>query len=182
MTTFADNYGFRHTTSSPKFPQSNGEAERAVQIVKCLLKKTNDPYMALLRYRVIPLANGYSPAELLMSHRLHTDLPATNAHLMPSVPNYLTVKAKEQEKWRKQKDVFDKRHAVQELDPLLPGEQVWIPVQGQLLNQLLLDLIMCLYLLALSEETVYTCISYLRTIVELLGVAVFLSHQKMVPR
>lgn len=124
---FADNYGFKHTTSSPKFPQSNGEAERAVQTVKCLLKKAIDPYMALLTYRATPLANGYSPAELLMSRRLRTDLPALSAHLMPSVPDYLTVKAKEQEKRKKQKDVFDKRHAVQELDPLLPGEQVWIP-------------------------------------------------------
>lgn len=38
FTSFADSYGFRLITSSPRFPQSNGEAERMVQTVKNLLK------------------------------------------------------------------------------------------------------------------------------------------------
>ena len=36
---FAKQYGFKHVTSSPEYPQSNGKAEKAVQIVKRLLKK-----------------------------------------------------------------------------------------------------------------------------------------------
>ena len=36
---FAMQYGFKHVTSSPEYPQSNGKAETAVQIVKRLLKK-----------------------------------------------------------------------------------------------------------------------------------------------
>lgn len=75
---FANEYGFLHTTSSPKFPQSNGEAERAVRTVKNLLNKSQDPYMAMLTYRSSPLGNGFSPAELLMSRRLRTNLPMTH--------------------------------------------------------------------------------------------------------
>ena len=39
---FAENFGFIHTNSSPKFPQSNGEVERGVQTIKNLLKKSDD--------------------------------------------------------------------------------------------------------------------------------------------
>ena len=35
--TFAKGYQFTHVTSSPYHPQSNGEAERAVGTIKCLL-------------------------------------------------------------------------------------------------------------------------------------------------
>ena len=64
---FAEEYGFLHTISSPKFPQSNGEAERAVKTVKALLKKSEDLYLAMLIYQSTPLQNGFSPSELLMN-------------------------------------------------------------------------------------------------------------------
>lgn len=63
---FAASNGFKHITSSPGFPQSNGEAEQAAQTVKNLLKKAADSYMALLAYRATALQNGYCPAQLLM--------------------------------------------------------------------------------------------------------------------
>ena len=49
---FAKEWNFRHTTSSPHFPQSNGFVERAIQTVKKVLKKAHDgkqdPYLDLL--------------------------------------------------------------------------------------------------------------------------------------
>jgi len=46
-------------TSSLCYPQSNGEAEWAVQTVKNFLKKEGDRYLALLSYSV-PLRTGTS--------------------------------------------------------------------------------------------------------------------------
>lgn len=45
---FANEYEFRHVTSSPKFSQSNGAAEAAVKIAKSILKKSKDTYLGLL--------------------------------------------------------------------------------------------------------------------------------------
>ena len=73
---FSNDYGFVHTASSPKFPQANGEAERAVQTIESLLKKAHDPYEVLLNYRNTPLGGmGLPPAQLLMGCRLKTSLP-----------------------------------------------------------------------------------------------------------
>ena len=79
FTDFARTYGFDHRTSSPKYPQSNGKAEKGVQIVKRILGKAKDsgtdPYLALMQYRSAPMENGKSPAELLMNRKLKTILP-----------------------------------------------------------------------------------------------------------
>ena len=47
---YAHEYQFEHATRSLFHSQSNGEAECAVKIVKRLLKKEGDTYLALLSY------------------------------------------------------------------------------------------------------------------------------------
>ena len=58
FTKFAKAYDFAHTTSSPRYPQSNGEVERAVRSIKSLLKKADNPLLVLLSYRATPLKMG----------------------------------------------------------------------------------------------------------------------------
>ena len=84
---FAEDWGFTHLTSSPRYSQSNGEAERAVKTVKALITKSEDPYLALLSYRSTPLQNGYTPAELLMGRKLRSTLPLSSEKLIPKLPD-----------------------------------------------------------------------------------------------
>lgn len=119
-------YGFKHVTSGPRFSQSNREAERHVQTVKRLLKKAQDPYLALLAYRATPLSNGYSPAQLLMGHRLRTSVPQHHSLLSPELPDRDTVADKDKERTIQDTRVFNKRHRVQNLCQITPGQLVWI--------------------------------------------------------
>ena len=92
---FVSDYQFEHITSNPHYPQSNGEAERAVQTVKSLLKKEGDPYLALLLYRATPLQCGFSPSELLMSRKLRANLLMTWEQLRPKVSDPLTARGRD---------------------------------------------------------------------------------------
>ena len=57
MAEFAKSYGFQHTTSSPYYPQGNGQAERTVKTVKTLIPNADNPFLALLNYRATPLSS-----------------------------------------------------------------------------------------------------------------------------
>ena len=124
---FAKNYGFSHMTSSPRYPQSNGLAERTVQTIKNLLKKASDPYLGLLEYRNTPIDNIASPAQMLMSRHLRSAMPCTAAQLRPSVVD--PRRTDEALKW---KQAVQKRYYDRTSRPLsnLHGGQV-VPVQLQ---------------------------------------------------
>lgn len=73
---FLNKLGISHNPSSPKFSQSNGEAEAAVKIAKSLITKNSENlWQALLEYRSTPLKNGLSPAELLFGRKIRSCLP-----------------------------------------------------------------------------------------------------------
>lgn len=126
FTSFADLFGFRHITSSLRFPQSNGEAERAVQTVKNLLKKSADPYLPLLAYRATPLQSGYSPAQLLMGRCLRTTVPTLPCQLDPALPDCVAFKQKEKERGISDAANYNRRHRTIPLSVLSPVEQVWV--------------------------------------------------------
>ena len=77
---FSRQWNFKHITSSPKYPQSNGKVEAAVKSAKTILKRSQkartDPYLALLEYRNTPTQGmDTSPVMRLMSRRTRTRLP-----------------------------------------------------------------------------------------------------------
>ena len=124
---------FVHTTSSPRYPEANGEVERAVRTAKSLLRKNDDIYSALLTYRSNPLQNGLSPSELLMGRRLRTQLPIHPNNLYPNVQpkERQTVETKERSYRLNQQLSFNKRHRANELPTLHPGDHVGVRVQDR---------------------------------------------------
>ena len=81
---FSSVYGFKHVTSSPHYPCSNGFIESQVKIVKRTLEKVakdnGDPHLALLYLRSTPVDSKLpSPAQLLQ-HRSFTDT-------LPKIPS-----------------------------------------------------------------------------------------------
>uniref|UniRef100_A0A8C9WWT4 Integrase catalytic domain-containing protein n=1 Tax=Sander lucioperca TaxID=283035 RepID=A0A8C9WWT4_SANLU len=123
---FAQKWSFSHVTSSPHFPQSNGEAERAVRTIKGLLKKSSDPYLALMAYRAAPLANGHSPAELLMGRKIRTPVPVIPSQLNPRWTDMENLKRTEQRYRQKQKQNYDRRHRARNMPLLQQGDRVWV--------------------------------------------------------
>ena len=79
---FARQWGFRHATSSPQYPQSNGKAEATVKSIKKLLRAAwtgrainqNHLARALLQYRNTP--SRLSPAQKLFGRPIQDTLPA----------------------------------------------------------------------------------------------------------
>jgi transposase InsO family protein len=125
--TFAQEYGFQHTTSSPHFPQSNGLAERYVQTAKNLLKKAKqagtDPYLALLAYRNTPVNEKLgSPTQRLFGRRTKTTLPTSTTLLEPKIIEPKIVKETLHKNKEKQKQYFD--HHTKELSVLQLGDNV----------------------------------------------------------
>ena len=122
---FTKDYGFTHVTSSPRYPKSNGEAERAVGTVKRMWK-TSDPHLSLLAYRTTPLDNGYTPSELLMGRLLQTTLPVHQNNLMPRNTTKDDIAEHEEAKRQATKQHHDQHFRAKELSELKPDGMVYI--------------------------------------------------------
>ena len=130
---FAQSYNFKHITSSPKFPQSNGTAERAVQTAKRLLTKAKedgkDPYLALLDFRNTPIDKKLgSPVQRLMGRRTRTLLPTSSELLKPKVIDTSVVTRRKQECAKKKKVYYDRQ--AKALPELSSGENVYVKLQN----------------------------------------------------
>jgi hypothetical protein len=122
MRDFADHWGFTHDTSSPRYPQSNGLAERAVGIVKKLWSGNGDRDAALLAYRTTPLKCGYSPSQLLYARAVRSGL---GQPIEEFVDYELFETFMEREK-ELAKEKWDKKYRAKTLPRLKAGERVWV--------------------------------------------------------
>ena len=123
-------YGFTHVTSSPMYPQSNGEAERAVQTAKNIMKKNVDQHLGFLAYHTAPLQNGQAPCQLLMGRNLRSTLPTTPAHLHQGHDKEI-VRANESLYRQKMADNYNRRHRTVTLPVLEQGDRVWVRDQDR---------------------------------------------------
>ena len=133
---FVHKWGIQHTTSSPRFPQSNGFIERQVQTIKKIIKKCKKEkqslHLAMLDLRATPVDSKLpSPAEMLMGRPITTLLPSRTS------PSPVTVAQRQHLDCRQStmKSSYD-RHAGESLPPLHKGQNVrildkasktWIP-------------------------------------------------------
>lgn len=134
---FAFDYHFEHITSSPYYSQSNGAVEAAVKVAKRLIKKCDNIYEGLLNYRSTPLANGFSPAELMMGRKFKSLVP-----ILPRLLKTENKKVMENEHRNKEKQItsYNKRYRTKDLPELKKGDRVWIidlQKYGKILEKLL---------------------------------------------
>ena len=90
---YCQDRGIIHLTGAPYHPSTNGAAERLVQTFKQAIRKSErDPKEAtvefLMQYRRSPVANGYSPSQLLNNRQLRTKIDT----LVPSPTHLLQGK------------------------------------------------------------------------------------------
>ena len=125
---FAASWDFRHVTSSPGYPQSNGLAERTVQTVKKMLDKAktdgNNPLLAILEYRSTPVDNLASPAQLLMGRQLRSTLPTTEEQLAPRTIQPAAVIERRQQQQTTQQRYYNL--TAHPLPPLKTGDHAFV--------------------------------------------------------
>lgn len=137
---FSQEWNFTHNFSSPRYPQSNGMAERYIQTIKNMLRKVladnKDINLALLHYRNTPIINGCSPFQLLMSRTARTNFPINPNNLHPKIVKVKEYNSYLRKKQSYQKQYYNYRKGAKGLSLIAPGTKVlvqtfpkatWIP-------------------------------------------------------
>lgn len=129
---FSKDWKFNHITSSPRYPRSNGLAERTVQTAKHLLEKVcrsrQDPYLAILESRNTPVDGFASPAQLLMSRNLRSTIPSLS-QLQPKVIDTESLRQQRELVQQRQKYYHDQSsHSLTQLEK---GESVRIKQENK---------------------------------------------------
>lgn len=111
---FAHDWNFSLVTSSPHYPQSNGLAERFVQVAKNMLKKCiedkTDIEKALLNYRNSERKDLGSPNQRLMSRATRGVIPMDSSKLQPKIVEDVSNKLKRERD--NQKKYYDRNAKV----------------------------------------------------------------------
>ncbi len=120
---FASESNFKRISSSPHYPQSNGQAEKAVHISKMILSQ-EDPVGALMTYRSTPLPSlEESPASLMMGKEIRISLPTLPVNLHPRKVDHQRLKVTDRTNKSKSKNTFNQKH---------PGDRVKIRTKRRL--------------------------------------------------
>ena len=121
---FAKDSAFKIVTSSPKYPQSNGKVENAVNTAKMLIIKSANWRIGLMEYTATPLTGiGYSPAQLMFGRNIRTKLPSTSQSLLKATTEDVQSKMKVHK--NRQKYYYD-RTVRGSLEPLKVGQEVYM--------------------------------------------------------
>ena len=141
----AQSYGFKHTRTSPHYPQSNGKAESAVKQVKKTLRMArasgNDFYLALLNVRNTPKeGHNTSPAQRMMSRSTRTTLSVSANLLKPhmvqnSLESILQRQAKQQKYYDRGSKALQQLHEGDrvKIQPVTSGQRFW--TDGRVVKQ-----------------------------------------------
>lgn len=132
---FAKEWDFNHVLSSPTYAQSNGMAERQIQTIKNMLRKTIADHkelpMALLHFRNTPIVNSWSPAQILMSRKLRSNLPCSSDQLKPKTINTKWYHNQIKLTQNYQQQIYDNKKGVKALFPLHNGTHVYVQLKPQ---------------------------------------------------
>lgn len=119
-------WDIQHITSAPRNAQSNGEAERAVQTAKALMRKNVDWEVALGYYRDTPLSTGFSPAQLMFNRGMNT-----RGFGQAGGVDVALFKRRDAENKERSETNYNRRHSTKIRDQVEVGMPVMIQDPGQ---------------------------------------------------